>query len=71
VRRAEGDILTEKKKVLEGEIKKLREMLHDRESALPAHSVRPHQIQAIEELEDKIEIKEKEYRVIAGALIDS
>ena len=36
------------------EIQNLKEKLRDREAALPAHSVRPHQIQEIEELEEKI-----------------
>ena len=38
----------------------LRAALLDREKALPAHSVRPHQILAIEALEDEIEGLEKE-----------
>jgi phosphoribosylanthranilate isomerase len=38
----------------------LREALLDREKALPAHSVRPHQLLAIEALEDEIEEMEKE-----------
>jgi chromosome segregation ATPase len=44
---------TKRKELLE-EIKNLEEKLRDREAALPAHSVRPHQIQEIEELEEKI-----------------
>jgi polyhydroxyalkanoate synthesis regulator phasin len=36
------------------EIQNLKEKLRDREAALPAHSVWPHQIQEIEELEEKI-----------------
>ena len=35
-------------------------VLRDREAALTAHSVRPHQIQEIEELEEKIAALEKE-----------
>ena len=42
------------------EIQELREKLRDREAALPAHSVRPHQIIEIEELEDKITALKKE-----------
>ena len=42
------------------EIQELREKLRDREAALPAHSVRPHQILEIEELEDKITALKKE-----------
>jgi hypothetical protein len=38
----------------------LRDELLDREKALPAHSVRPHQLLAIEALEDQIEALEKE-----------
>lgn len=44
---------TERQKLKE-EIKTLKEKLRDREAALPAHSVRPHQIQVIEELEEEI-----------------
>ena len=36
------------------EIEELKGKLLEREAALPAHSVRPHQVQAIEELEEKI-----------------
>ncbi len=43
-----------KRQVLLEEIHNLKEKLRDRESALPPHSVRPHQIQEIEELEEKI-----------------
>ena len=38
----------------------LKEKLRDREAALPAHSVRPHQIQEIETLEEKIAAMEKD-----------
>ena len=40
------------------ERQELKEKLRDREAALPAHSVRPHQIQEIEELEEKIAARE-------------
>ena len=36
------------------DIEELKGKLLEREAALPAHSVRPHQVQAIEELEEKI-----------------
>lgn len=49
---------TKRKELLE-EIKNLEERLRDREAALPAHSVRPHQIQEIEELEEKIAALER------------
>ncbi len=32
----------------------LKEELRDREKSLPAHSIRPHQLLVIEELEEKI-----------------
>jgi len=44
---------TKIQKLLE-EIQNLEEKLRDREAALPPHSMRPHQIQEIEELEEKI-----------------
>ena len=44
---------TKREKLLE-EIQNLKEKLRDREAALPPHSMRPHQIQEIEELEEKI-----------------
>ena len=44
---------TKREELLE-EIQNLKEKLRDREAALPPHSVRPHQIQEIEELEEKI-----------------
>ena len=36
----------------------------DREKALPAHSMRPHQLLAVEELEEEIERKQTELDVI-------
>lgn len=45
---------------LQEEIKKLQLDKADREAALPAHSIRPHQLLVIEELEEKIERKKKE-----------
>jgi hypothetical protein len=39
---------------LEEELRKLRELKKEREASLPAHSIRPHQILAIEELGDRI-----------------
>jgi len=45
---------------LKKEIRDLEEKLKDRETSLPAHSVRPQQMLAIEELETAIEEKKKE-----------
>ena len=46
------------RQVLLAEIQNLKAKLRDREAALPPHSVRPHQIQEIEELEEKIALLE-------------
>jgi chromosome segregation ATPase len=48
-------------------IQELKEKLRDREAALPVHSVRPHQILEIEELEEKIAAMEKEFQEISNA----
>ncbi|MFZ0451476.1 MAG: hypothetical protein WAL98_19740 [Desulfatiglandaceae bacterium] len=62
VRMAEETI----KEGLEKKLEDLKERLRDREAALPAHSVRPNQILAIEELEDQIEEVEKEIKRLEG-----
>lgn len=56
----------EKKEDLKREIETLKQRLRDREAALPAHSIRPHQIQVIEELEDEIAAREKELSELEG-----
>jgi len=58
VRRVEMELQREKEALLE-RLDKLKEDLKDREAALPAHSVRPNQILAIEALEEAIEAVEK------------
>jgi len=40
---------------LEKELARLSSELEEMKKALPAHSIRPHQLLAIEELEDEIE----------------
>lgn len=40
---------------LERELDRLKAELAEREAALPAHSVRPHQLQAVMDLEERIE----------------
>jgi len=50
----------EKEEKLKKEIRDLEEKLKDREASLPAHSVRPKQMLAIEEVEIAIEEKKKE-----------
>ncbi len=50
--------MEEKIRLLEEEINKLRQDKEDREAALPRHSIRPHQMIAIEDLEEEIKRKE-------------
>jgi phosphoribosylanthranilate isomerase len=61
VRRAEAE-LHHIRKDMEEKLQRLKLELQDREAALPAHSVRPHQILAIEELEEKIALAEKQLK---------
>jgi len=58
-RRAEEEVRLRKDGLLE-EMRVLESELKERELALPPHSVRPHQLLVIEDLEDKIAQKEKE-----------
>ena len=51
---------------LQEEICLLQQEKAEREAALPAHSIRPHQLLAIEDLEEKIGQKEKELRSLTG-----
>jgi hypothetical protein len=44
------------------EVEALRAELREREKALPAHSIRPHQLLAIEKLEEKIRILEQKLK---------
>ena len=44
------------------EIETLKAELKDREKALPAHTIRPHQLLAIEELKEKVRILEEKLR---------
>jgi phosphoribosylanthranilate isomerase len=69
IRRAE-EVLREKASQLSLKLDELREALKDREAALPAHSVRPHQIMIIEELEEEIALKEKELKRLRYGIID-
>ena len=55
---------------LKQEIKRLREEMADREKALPAHSIRPHQLLVIEELEEEIERKQKDLEAILNLVQD-
>ena len=42
------------------EISQLKNELREREKSLPAHSIRPHQLLILEELEERIRLLEKE-----------
>ncbi|MBW2708739.1 MAG: hypothetical protein JRD04_05580 [Deltaproteobacteria bacterium] len=53
-------LLREEKEEKSAHLVSLREALSDREKALPAHSIRPHQMLTIEALEDEIEALENE-----------
>jgi phosphoribosylanthranilate isomerase len=61
IRRAEKAIHL-KKQGLIVELNELKEELKERDASLPAHSVRPHQLIAIEELEEAIAAKEIEIK---------
>ena len=52
--------MDDKLEALQEEIRRLKREKEEREAALPAHSIRPHQLIAIEELEDEINRKEAE-----------
>ena len=58
VRRAEETMRHEAER-LTLRLNELKEELSEREAALPAHSIRPHQLLAIEELEEKIALIER------------
>ena len=47
-------IMNENIKDLEEDISRLKDELAERKAALPAHSVKPHQLMVIEELEEDI-----------------
>ncbi len=66
VREVEGQLREEHKEKC-ARLASLREELLDREKALPAHSVRPRQIQVIEDLEEEIEKFEKEIAVLMAS----
>ena len=63
VRDGESELRQVRQKVEEN-VRSLKLRLDDREAALPAHSVRPHQIQIIEELEENLASAERELRAL-------
>jgi hypothetical protein len=56
----------DRKELLE-QIEKAREELEDARKRLPAHTVRPHQLQALEEIEDRLTDLKKQLRELDGA----
>ncbi|MBI5606143.1 MAG: hypothetical protein HY879_22640 [Deltaproteobacteria bacterium] len=52
---------------LQEEIRRLEEEKADREAALPAHSIRPHQLLIIEELEEEIERRQQELQALISS----
>jgi hypothetical protein len=56
--------LLRKKATLRSEIEQLEKELKQRQEKLPAHSIRPHHIQTIEELEGKISQKKEQCNTV-------
>ena len=44
----------------EEELTQMKNELQEREKSIPAHSIRPHQLLILEELEERIRVLEKE-----------
>jgi chromosome segregation ATPase len=63
------DLKEEVKKLL-GEIEILKIELQEREKSLPAHSIRPHQLLAIEDLEEKIRILQEKVKQLESPSAD-
>jgi len=55
----EVEMSGEDRKTTEEKLRKLRAELEERKSSIPIHSIRPHQLIEIEELEEEIEELEK------------
>jgi hypothetical protein len=53
------DRTDESRQVLEDRLRRLQAELKERKSSIPIHSIRPHQLIEIEELEEEIEELEK------------
>jgi len=63
--------LQKKRAALLIEIERLKREVEQREKQLPAHSVRPHQILAIEKLENKIRQKKDQIQDVEEKLLRS
>jgi chromosome segregation ATPase len=66
--REDKKTLESRRNQLANEIDRLKDELKQREAQLPAHSIRPHQILAIEELEEKIKQKKEQLRSVEKQL---
>jgi len=60
--------LANRREALLSEVHRLEEELRQREEQLPAHSVQPYQLLAIEELEEEIARKKKELEALGNNL---
>jgi hypothetical protein len=56
----ETEMSAEGRRIMEEKLLKLRAELEERKSSIPIHSIRPHQLIEIEELEEEIEALEKQ-----------
>lgn len=56
---------------LQEDIRRLKAELAEREAALPVHSVKPHQLMAIEALEDEISRKQEALNALETASKDT
>lgn len=52
---------------IQEDISRLKAELAEREAALPAHSIRPHQLMAIEDLEEEISRKKEALKALEAA----
>jgi phosphoribosylanthranilate isomerase len=60
--RSAGKAIKDKTEEMRERLDSLKRELREREAALPAHSVKPHQIMAIDALEEEIALTEKELK---------
>jgi hypothetical protein len=58
-------VMKETMEELQEDIKQLKAELAEREAALPAHSIRPDQLMAIEALEEEISMKEEVLKALS------
>ena len=67
----QGKTLDNRRRELIDQIRRLQEELKQREAQLPAHSVRPHQIIALEGLEEGVKGKQEELNNIERKTVQS